>query len=170
MLLGLSKLIDAPGSSLDFETSLDLSDLDFGGCCPAKQPVVARGTVKNTAGVLQMRGEVRTRLFGVCARCACDFERDVVFPLEAVLVTELASEENEDEWVFRLVDDCADLDDIVTTTFVLNMDTKLLCSEDCKGLCCRCGANLNDGPCSCQPEPDARFAVLQQLLHDKKQD
>ena len=170
MLLGLSKLIDAPGSSLDFETSLDLSDLDFGGCCPAKQPVVARGTVKNTAGVLQMRGEVRTRLFGVCARCASDFERDAVFPLEAVLVTELASEENEDEWVFRLVDDCADLDDIVTTTFVLNMDTKLLCKEDCKGLCCRCGANLNDGPCRCQPEPDARFAVLQQLLHDKKQD
>ena len=170
MLLGLSKLIDAPDSSLDFETSLDLSDLDFGGCCPAKQPVVARGTVKNTAGVLQMRGEVRTRLFGVCARCARDFERDTVFPLEAVLVTELASEENEDEWVFRLVDDCADLDDIVTTTFVLNMDTKLLCSPDCKGLCCRCGANLNDGPCQCQPEPDARFAVLQQLLHDKKQD
>ena len=170
MLLGLSKLIDAPGSSLDFETSLDLSDLDFGGCCPAKQPVVARGTVKNTAGVLQMRGEVRTRLFGVCARCARDFERDTVFPLKAVLVTELASEENEDEWVFRLVDDCADLDDIVTTTFVLNMDTKLLCSPDCKGLCCRCGANLNDGPCQCQPEPDARFAVLQQLLHDKKQD
>ena len=170
MLLGLSKLIDALGSSLDFETSLDLSDLDFGGCCPAKQPVVARGTVKNTAGVLQMRGEVRTRLFGVCARCARDFERDTVFPLEAVLVTELASEENEDEWVFRLMDDCADLDDIVTTTFVLNMDTKLLCSPDCKGLCCRCGANLNDGPCQCQPEPDARFAVLQQLLHDKKQD
>ena len=170
MLLGLSKLIDAPGSSLDFETSLDLSDLDFGGCCPAKQPVVARGSVKNTAGVLMMRGEVSTRLFGVCARCARDFERDVVFPLEAVLVTELASEENEDEWVFRLEDDCADLDDIVTTTFVLNMDTKLLCSEDCKGLCCRCGANLNDGPCGCQPEPDPRFAVLQQLFHDKKQD
>ena len=117
-----------------------------------------------------MRGEVSTRLFGVCARCARDFERDVVFPLEAVLVTELASEENEDEWVFRLTDDCADLDDIVTTTFVLNMDTKLLCSPDCKGLCCRCGANLNDGPCGCQPEPDPRFAVLQQLFHDKKQD
>ncbi len=170
MLLGLSKLIDAPGSSLDFETSLDLSDLDFGGCCPAKQPVIARGSVKNTAGVLLMRGEVSTRLFGVCARCARDFERDVVFPLEAVLVTELASEENEDEWVFRLENDCADLDDIVTTTFVLNMDTKLLCSDDCKGLCCRCGANLNDGPCNCQPELDPRFAVLQQLIHDKKQD
>ncbi len=167
MLLGLSKIIDVPGSSLDFETSLDLSDLDFGGCCPAKQPVTAVGSVRNTAGVLMMRGQVRTRLFGVCARCAQDFVRDVVFPLEAILVTELASEENEDEWVFQLEDDCADLDDIITTTFVLHMDTKLLCSEDCKGLCCRCGKNLNLGPCSCQPETDPRFAVLQQLLKDK---
>ncbi len=167
MLLDLSKLIDAPGSSLDFETSLDLSDLDFGGCCPAKQPVIARGAVRNTAGVLLMDGDVRTRLFGVCARCAREFERDVVFPLEAVLVTELASEQDENDWVFLLKDGCADLDDIVTTTFVLSMDTKLLCSEDCKGLCCRCGANLNDGPCSCRPEADPRFAVLQQLLNDK---
>ena len=38
MLLDLSKLIGAPGSALDFETSLDLSELDFGGCRPAKQP------------------------------------------------------------------------------------------------------------------------------------
>ena len=167
MLLDLSKLIDVPGSSLDFETSLDLSDLDFGGCRPAKQPVVARGTVRNTAGVLLMDGEVRTRLFGVCARCARDFERDAAFPLEAVLVTELASEQDENDWVFLLRDGCADLDDIVTTTFVLGMDTKLLCSEDCKGLCCRCGANLNDGPCSCAPETDPRFAVLQKLLNDK---
>ena len=55
----------------------------------------------------------------------------------------------------------------MTTTFVLNMDSKLLCSEDCKGLCSRCGANLNLGPCDCKPEPDPRFAALQQLL-DKK--
>ncbi len=167
MLLDLSKLIEVPGSHLDFETALDLSELTFGSCRPATEPVIARGTVRNAAGVLLMSGEVRTRLHGVCDRCARDFERDVVFPLKAVLVAELASEENEDEWVFRLVNDCADLDDIVTTTFVLNMDTKLLCREDCKGLCCRCGANLNDGPCSCEPEADPRFAALRQLLNDK---
>ena len=125
MLLDLSKLIGAPGSALDFETSLDLSELDFGGCRPAKQPVTASGTVRNTAGVLLMRGEIRTRLFGVCDRCAREFERDVVFPLEAVLVTELASEQNEDDWVFVLENGCADLDDIVNTTFVLNMDTNV---------------------------------------------
>ena len=85
-------------------------------------------------------------------------------PINVVLVTELADEDNEDEWVFPLEGDSADLEDIVRTVFVLNLDSKLLCKEDCKGLCCRCGKNLNDGPCTCQKELDPRFAALKQLL------
>ena len=122
--------------------------------------------MRNTAGVLILEGKLTTRLHGVCDRCAREFQRDVEFPISAVLVTELADEENEDEWVFQLEGDSADLDDIVTTAFVLNMDSKLLCKPDCKGLCCRCGANLNDGPCGCEPELDPRFAALKQLLKD----
>lgn len=167
MLLGLSKIIDCPGASVSFATSVDLSDLRFGACCPVKEPVRASGSVRNTAGVLTLSGALTTRLWGVCDRCAREFQRDVTFPMEAILVTELADEENEDEWVFQLEGDSADLDDIVTTTFVLNMDSKLLCKPDCKGLCCRCGANLNDGPCGCQPELDPRFAALKQLLKDE---
>lgn len=166
MLLGLSKIIDCPGASVSFATSVDLSDLRFGACYPVRDPVRASGVVRNTAGVLMLSGSLTTRLYGVCDRCAREFQRDVEFPVEAVLVTELSDEENEDEWVFQLEGDSADLDDIVTTTFVLSMDSKLLCKPDCKGLCCRCGANLNDGPCGCQPELDPRFAALKQLLND----
>ncbi len=164
MLLGLSKIIDCPGGAVSFETSLDLSDLAFGNCCPATEPVFASGTVRNTAGVLMLSGTVRTRLHGVCDRCARAFIRDVEFPMEAVLVTALEDEANEDQELFALQGNAADLDEIVTTVFVLNMDSKLLCSPDCKGLCCRCGKNLNDGSCSCQPESDPRFAALKQLL------
>ena len=163
MLLNLSKIIDCPGV-VPFETALDLSDLSFGGCCPAQEPVVAKGTVKNSAGVLLMHGMVETTLHGVCDRCAKPFLREVSYPLEAVLVKELENEEDADEWVFLLENDCADLDDIVRTAFVLNMDSRLLCREDCKGLCFRCGKDLNEGPCDCQPEADPRLAVLKQLL------
>lgn len=163
MLLNLSKIIDCPGV-VPFETALDLSDLSFGGCCPAQEPVTAKGTVKNSAGVLLMHGTVETTLHGVCDRCAKPFLREVSYPLEAVLVKELENEEDADEWVFLLENDCADLDDIVRTAFVLNMDSRLLCREDCKGLCFRCGKDLNEGPCDCQPEADPRLAVLKQLL------
>ena len=164
MLLGLSKIIDCPGASVPFETSVDLSDLRYGTCFPVSEPVVASGIVRNTAGVLMMTGSITTCIHGICDRCASEFDREIDFPIDVVLVTELANEENEDEWVFPLEGDSADLDDIVRTVFVLNLDSKLLCDEDCKGLCCRCGKNLNDGPCRCQKELDPRFAALKQLL------
>ena len=164
MLLGLSDIIHSPGASLSFSERVDLSDLLFGTCYPVSEPVVIQGTVRNTADVLVMKGEITTRIHGVCDRCASDFTSDVDIPIDVVLVTELSNEENEDEWVFPLEGDSADLDDIIRTVFVLNLDSKLLCKPDCKGLCCRCGRNLNDGPCSCQKELDPRFAALRQLL------
>ena len=164
MLLGLSKIIDCPGASVPFSTSVDLSDLCFGVSYPVSEPVKAEGMVRNTAGVLVMTGEITTCIHGTCDRCASPFDREVNLPINVVLVTEMANEENEDEWVFPLVGDSADLDDIVRTVFVLNLDSKLLCKEDCKGLCHRCGKNLNDGPCNCQKELDPRFAALKQLL------
>ena len=164
MLLGLSKIIDCPGESVSFSTSVDLSDLLYGECYPVSEPVLASGTVRNTAGVLVMTGDLHTTIHGVCDRCATDFVSDVEFPIDVVLVTELSNEENEDEWVFPLEGDSADLEDIVRTVFVLNFGSKLLCKPDCEGLCCRCGKNLNEGPCSCQKEIDPRLAALRQLL------
>ena len=164
MLLGLAKIIETPGATVPFATSVDLSDLCYGVSYPVTEPVRAEGQVRNTAGVLVMTGSIVTTIHGTCDRCASDFDRDVLIPIDVVLVTEMANEENEDEWVFPLEGDSADLDDIVRTVFVLNLDSKLLCKEDCKGLCHRCGTNLNDGPCNCQKELDPRFAALKQLL------
>ena len=164
MLLGLNKIIECPGATVPFSTSVDLSDLCYGVSFPVTEPVRAEGQVRNTAGVLVMTGEISTCIHGTCDRCANTFDREINLPINVVLVTEMANEENEDEWVFPLEGDSADLDDIVRTVFVLNLDSKLLCKEDCKGLCHRCGRNLNDGPCNCQKELDPRFAALKQLL------
>jgi len=165
MRLGLSQIIDRPGQSVSFSVSVDLSDLQYGTSFPVTEPVRAVGAVRNTAGVLVMKGEITTCIHGVCDRCASDFDRDVKIPIDVVLVEELTNEDSEDEWVFPLEADSADLDDIVRTVFVLNMDSKLLCKPDCKGLCHRCGKNLNQETCTCQKEPDPRFAALQQLLN-----
>ena len=163
MLLDLKPILVTPGASLPFETHENLSDLVFGSCKPAAKPVLAYGKVRNT-GVLELTGELTTTLHGVCDRCASEFTRAVQIPIHAVLVSEEELEQAEDEWVFGIHDGCADLTDIITTAFVLNMDSQLLCRPDCKGVCFRCGKNLNEGPCGCRKEPDSRFAVLQQLL------
>ena len=165
MQLGLKEIIHCPGASVSFSDSVDLSDLQFGISYPVSEPVCITGKVRNTADVLMMTGTITTRLHGVCDRCASDFVQDIEIPVNVVLVQELTNEDSEDEWVFPLEADCADLDDIVRTVFVLNMDSKLLCGPDCKGLCCRCGKSLNEGPCQCEKEIDPRFAALRQLLN-----
>ena len=164
MLLGLSKIIGCPGGIVPFHTSLHLKDEMIGSCYAAQEPVECQGQVRNQAGVLVLTGTLSTNLHGVCDRCTAEFQQAVEYSVEAILVTELAYEENEDEWTFLLRGDCADLDDIMMTAFLFSMDTKMLCSEDCMGLCGTCGMNLNDGGCTCQPEPDPRFAALKQLL------
>ena len=164
MRLDMSSIIDRPGESIDFSVSVDLSDLVYGTSNPVSEPVLAIGSVRNTAGVLVMKGEISTCIHGICDRCATDFDRQMELPIDVVLVTELANEENEDEWVFPLEANTADMEEIVRTVFVLNMDSKLLCKEDCAGLCCKCGSNLNNGPCGCQKELDPRFAALKQHL------
>ena len=164
MLLGLSEILESPGASVSFTTSVDLSDLRYGSCYPVSEPVQVSGVVRNTAGVLVMKGEISTTIHGICDRCAGEYTAPMDYPIDVVLVNELSNEENEDEWVFPLEGNSANLEEIVRTVFVLNMDSKLLCKPDCKGLCCRCGANLNDGPCGCQKELDPRFAALRQLL------
>ena len=164
MLLGLRDIIHNPGASVTFSERVDLSDLRFGTSYPVSEPVLAVGTVRNTADVLMMKGTITTCLHGVCDRCTAEFTRNVELPLEVVLVEEFSDEDNEDEGVFPLEADSADLEDIVRTVFVLNMDSKMLCKPDCKGLCCGCGKNLNEEACICQKELDPRFAALRQLL------
>ena len=166
MLLRLTKIISMPGGVVPFSFSLDFSQMDFGGSFPASELVSVSGQVKNEAGVLLLSAELSTTLHCVCDRCASAFTRDYTQKVEAVLVTELAHEENEDDWTFLLQGDDADLEEIMTTAFVLNMDAKMLCSEECKGLCSSCGKNLNEGECNCTKEPDPRLAVLKQLLKD----
>ena len=91
------------------------------------------------------------------------FTREKVVPLQFLLAESLENEEEDD--IVLLENGEVDVGQLAYTAFVLNMDTKHLCSEDCKGLCPGCGANLNVEPCRCQKQADPRWAALEQLLN-----
>ena len=167
MRLNLRELIRVPGSAQPFSYTLDLSGLDFYGERPLPHPVEVAGRVENRAGALFLTGRAESVLELRCDRCLKPFSQPMSVPVETLLAEELADEESDD--IVLLEDGEVDLDELFTTAVVLSMDAKHLCSEDCKGLCPRCGANLNDGPCSCGRELDPRFAALAQLL-DKESD
>ena len=162
MRLDLRPILRTPGASLPFQFRLDLSGMDFYGARPFAHPVRVSGAVRNMAGALSLEGTAETTLELVCDRCLKPFSQDLALPVSTLLAEELEDEENDE--IVLLQDGAADLDEIFTTALVLSMDAKHLCSEDCKGLCPTCGADLNLGPCQCRKEPDPRFAALAQLL------
>ncbi len=162
MLLDLHKIIEIPGGKVSFDCTPEAADLDFDGIEGFYAPLKAVGKVENHAGALILTAELTAGLDCVCARCLKRFRRAYSLNTEAVLsATEL---ENEDSDIYLLEGDCIDTDEVILTAFVLSLDQRQLCSEDCKGLCPRCGKNLNDGPCDCRAESDPRLAVLGQLL------
>jgi len=162
MRLDLRDVINTPDAQKSFQLRLDLSDLDFFGRKPITQPVLAEGRVTNHAGALTLEGTARSVLDLTCDRCGKEFTREKVVALDCLVACELEDDENDD--IILLEGTELDLDETVTTAYVLAMDTKNLCSDDCKGLCAKCGANLNVETCRCKPEVDPRLAALAQLL------
>ena len=162
MRLELRDIIHIPDAHKPFQFQLDLSGQDFFGARPIVHPVQAEGRVTNHAGALVLEGTARSVLALRCDRCGKAFSREKTVTLDSLVAQELEDEENDD--ILLLDGTELDLDEAVSTAFILAMDTKNLCSDDCKGLCAKCGADLNLGPCGCGPDVDPRLAALAQLL------
>ena len=165
MRLDLRDVIVNPSLRLPIRVELGTEDLDFPSVRGYRSPPTAEGVISNEAGILHLRGTLTADMICVCDRCNREFDSRKETALDAVI----AEEESEDNpEIFVLEGTEIDLQDLLATCLILDMETKFLCRVDCKGLCPRCGRNLNLGPCTCGKEIDPRFAVLEQLLDRKK--
>ena len=169
MKLNLKRFAQEPGAVLPFDYELDLSQVEWCGLRSFTQPVHVEGRVRNMAGALTLSAELSGLLSLVCDRCAQPFEREKTVEYETLLAFELANGESDD--IVELNQDGElELDELMREVFLLEMDTKNLCSEDFKGLCPGCGADLNREPCRCKKEIDPRWAKLAQLLEPEEAD
>lgn len=98
-----------------------------------------------------------------CARCLAPVKKDVTAQCSYVLVQEVQEDDRDD--MYLIDGQSIELDDIIIPALLLAVDFAYYCKPDCKGLCPKCGKNLNEGPCGCSTrEIDSRLAVLQKLL------
>ena len=162
MRLNLNDIIGRPGAKKSFAFDLDLDGISFPQVETLDTPFKASGTVRNIAGALTLQGELQVSFTYSCDRCMERIQVQESRPVIAYLAEELEDEEHPD--IFLLENGTIDLDEVFRTAFVLEMESKFICTEDCKGLCTICGTNLNHGPCACHKEVDPRLAALQQLL------
>ncbi|MBQ8974672.1 MAG: DUF177 domain-containing protein [Oscillospiraceae bacterium] len=153
-----------PGTRVEFDYCPDLTELTYGSVAEIKPNARAAGDVRNVAGVLTLTADVDADMRCVCARCLKEFDKHLHLKTQAVITDEDDGAEDSD--AYFLDGNYADVDEIIYTAVVLELGERMLCREDCKGLCDKCGADLNEGPCSCKAEIDPRLAVLKQLLEN----
>lgn len=166
--LNIAELLRTVGMNYNYpvkETLPASPDLDYAS------PVVGYLNFHRTSNLLILRGELEAAVRSECVRCLeevivpihADVEEE--FTVENMLVTANPNEEEGNQSVQDLFkDQDLILDEFIRQQFTLNKPEYPLCAEDCKGLCQRCGCNLNDESCECAPSlSDSPLAKLAEL-------
>ncbi|MGH7594170.1 MAG: YceD family protein [Gemmatimonadales bacterium] len=130
---------------------LQPEDAAFAGLALRFQgPVQVDGVLQRTGDAdFLWRGQLRASFSGECRRCLADVtlvldeDVDMLFSADPELI--------DDPGVYPLdpLADVVDATPAIREELVLRVSTFPLCQPDCKGLCAKCGADLNAGPCSC---------------------
>lgn len=158
MFIALENLFNGGIRSIPLDYEFDFSDREYGGVFPFTTPVRLKGEIENTAGIVTVKAGVDFVLETLCDRCACEIKVAFSIEMNHSLVSSLNDEENDD---YILVEDMKlDIAELTSEDIYLALPAKILCKEDCKGVCPTCGADLNDGPCGCKKEIDPRWAGL----------
>lgn len=130
------------------------------------------GSATRKGEQVRLRGTINTEVELLCDRCAAPRSAPLAVEFDTSFIpqeVEAGKEENvelltDDLGISAYEGDAVDLDELVREQILLALPSRHLCREDCKGLCQKCGANLNENHCSCeQGETDPRWAALADL-------
>lgn len=144
MKLQLKTIFSITGEQKPFEYEIDRETLSEFCSHSFHTPISVKGIVHNRAGVVTLRYQCTFAMDHVCDRCLCGFVREYSHTFEHTLVTG----SDHDDYIV-CPDFTLDMDELAVSDLLLELPTKILCREDCKGLCFKCGADLNEGECSC---------------------
>ena len=165
MIIDLKHIFVTDNSAFPLRYALDLSDIEYMGEYPLKKPVEIVGEIVNKASLVRLEAEIRFEFDALCDRCGTRTAKQHILKVSKSLATSIAGEES--DTIITVPDMKLDLDELLYGETVTNLPMKHLCSDDCKGLCPKCGKNLNEGECGCERrEIDPRLRALADLLND----
>jgi uncharacterized protein len=104
------------------------------------------GTLTNMNGILQLDGRLKTTYKSVCYRCLREVNRSMDLKIKENFIGSADAAQPD---MYPYEGKFLDLDKAIRDNIILNLPMKQLCSDECKGLCGKCGKNLNEGQCSC---------------------
>ena len=165
MLLDLKEVFQTEGCEKKVDYSLSMNDIELDGVYPFKTPVDISALSVNRAGLVDLEIKVTFEYTRNCDRCFDEFSKNMSYSFNHKLAVTLEDDGNDD--YIETPDYKLELDDLVISDVLLNLPSKNLCKEDCKGLCQHCGKNLNNEVCTCKKdEVDPRLEILKGLLNN----
>lgn len=164
MILDLKSVFIEDGSSLNKEYSFSMSDIEISGEKPFISPISVNITAINRAGLVKLFLATDFNYQRPCDRCGTVVTKNMQLKFEHCLVTSLSGDQNDD--YIETPNHTIDIDELLRADILLEIPSKHLCSDDCKGLCPVCGVNLNEKSCNCTTkEIDPRLEVLKNFMN-----
>lgn len=151
MKVDISDIIRVNGASLALD--LQSNPADDGRLAEGYKltmPVSFSGNLTNRNGILELDGRLKTGYKVICYRCLKEIEKKLEIIVFESIVNDKSGNGEPDAYTYS--GNFLKLDKIIEDNIILNLPMKQVCTQDCKGLCQKCGANLNEEPCSCIEE------------------
>ncbi|MGN0802238.1 MAG: YceD family protein [Candidatus Faecivicinus sp.] len=166
--LNVTNALKNPGQEYPFEADCSIEEMDVLGDPVRFDNVAAKGTYVGSGETVSLEAVATATVTSRCARCLAE----VTLPIAAELHAEFARQpdpENPDQYCFEA--STLELTDAIRDALVLELPLRFLCKEDCKGLCPKCGTDLNAGSCTCQEGDDDfnPFAALRSIVENNEE-
>ncbi len=168
MLLDLKGFFSSENEKKEkpFSFSFSMADVEMDGIYPFVSPIAVTGKAKTENGAVRLTAEVSYEFKAACNRCLTEIHELKKELFEHLLL--LSDEDSPDDTYIRVSEEAIELSQLLREDIILNIPTVLLCREDCKGLCPKCGKNLNNGPCGCREDSvDPRLEILKNLINQE---
>jgi len=145
-MLDVSNALKNPGQEYPFSVGVVLEAMEVLGDPVQFEDISVQGEFLCTGESISVHGTMAARVVTRCSKCLGPVDFDINADFDEQFVR-LADPDDPDSYVFQA--SSVELTEPVKNALLLELPMRILCSEDCKGLCPQCGKNLNEGSCAC---------------------
>ncbi|MBQ3919826.1 MAG: DUF177 domain-containing protein [Oscillospiraceae bacterium] len=143
-MFDIGRIFENTGSEMDISCEMSTEFTEGLHGISFEHPTSIKGKVSNRAGIVTLSYEASGTVKAQCDRCLKDIVRDFSYHFEHVVVRSITGDN--DDYIIAEHDEL-DMDSTALDDVLLELPTKMLCSDGCKGLCPVCGADLNETAC-----------------------
>lgn len=174
MLIDLSKVLTHEGKQqhVEIEPAGEKFSCRLGTFAYAEKSPVSLTITHTENQILKITGEGKVSVWIPCSRCLTPVKNTIDIDIDEEVDMKLSDEER-----IEALDESSyirnrelDTDKLLHNEMLIMWPMRVLCKEDCKGICSRCGANLNQGSCDCDTaDLDPRMAVISDIFKNFKE-